>query len=72
MNPENLAQIQAHTQALAALLYEEAKACTPEQLETLEGIEVTVRRQLLQYVSPEIGFFLSKVAVAHPQGEPEP
>jgi hypothetical protein len=71
MNRDRLAQIQAHAKAIAALLYEETQAISPEQLETLEGIEVTVRRQLLEYVSPEIALFLSKAAVRPLQGEPE-
>ena len=71
MNPEKLAQIKTYALGIAALLYEEAQATVPEQLETLEGLEATLRGQLLQYVSPEIAIFLSKAAVAPPQGEPE-
>ena len=54
-------EIQAHARAIAALLYEEADA---EQVQTLAGIEDTVRAQLLKHVSPEIGVFLSKRAAA--------
>lgn len=61
MDAEKKAQLQAHAQAIAALLYEETD---PEQVKTLEGIEETVRDHLLEYVGPEIGFFLSKPAVA--------
>ena len=71
MNAEKLAQIQAHAQAIATLLYEETRETDPKQLETLEGIEATVRGQLLKYVSPEIALFLSKAAVAQPQGDRE-
>ncbi|MBC6477600.1 MAG: hypothetical protein GDA56_20365 [Hormoscilla sp. GM7CHS1pb] len=71
MNPEKLAQIQSYALGIAALLYEEAQATVPEQLKTLEGLEGTVREQLLQYVSPEIALFLSKTAVAPLPGESE-
>ncbi len=54
MDAEKKAQLQAHAQAIAALLYEETD---PEQVKTLEGIEETVRDHLLEYVGPEIVFF---------------
>lgn len=54
MDAEKKAQLQAHAQAIAALLYEETD---PDQVKTLEGIEETVRDHLLEYVGPEIGFF---------------
>ena len=54
MDAEKKAQLQAHAQAIAALLYEETD---PEQVKTLEGIEETVRDHFLEYVGPEIGFF---------------
>ena len=66
MNVDKQAQIQAHVRAIAALLYDET---APEQLTTLEGIEVAVRRHLLEQVSPQIGLFLSKPQVAPAAGE---
>jgi hypothetical protein len=54
MDTTKKAQIQAHARAIAALLYEETD---PEQIQTLAGIEESVRSHLLEYVSPEIGFF---------------
>ena len=54
MDAGKKAQLQAHAQAIAALLYEETDS---EQVKTLEGIEETVRDLLLEYVGPEIGFF---------------
>ncbi|NJR62808.1 MAG: hypothetical protein HC769_30895 [Cyanobacteria bacterium CRU_2_1] len=51
----------AQIQAIAALLYEETD---PEQVQTLAGIEAAVREHMLEHVSPEIGNFLSKQAVA--------
>ncbi len=40
--------------AIAALLYKETP---PEQLQSLEDIEETVRQQVIERVSPEIGNF---------------
>lgn len=66
MDADKKAQIQAHAQAIAALLYEETD---PEQVKTLAGIEVAVRGHLLEHVSPEIGNFLSQqVAVQSVDG----
>jgi hypothetical protein len=61
MDAEKLQQIQEHTRAIAALLYEET---APEQLTTLEGIESAVRSHILEHVSPEVGQFLSQALVA--------
>ncbi|MBC6476400.1 MAG: hypothetical protein GDA48_29275, partial [Hormoscilla sp. GM102CHS1] len=58
-----MVKIKAYSQALAALLYEEALATVPEELETLEGLEATARQQLLEYVSPEIApFFIQSIS----------
>lgn len=57
MDSDKLQQIQAHARAIAALLYDET---SPEQLTTLEGIEGAVREHILEYVSPEVGHFLSQ------------
>jgi hypothetical protein len=61
MDTAKKAQIQAHAQAIAALLYEETD---PEQVKTLAGIEETVRGHLLEHVSPEIGNFLLQQVAA--------
>jgi hypothetical protein len=66
MDADKLQQIQAHTRAIAALLYDET---APEQLRTLEGIETTVRGQILEHVSPQIGLFLSQQQAARAVGE---
>lgn len=68
MTPEQKRQLKAHTDAIAAILLADAKAQHPERLETLEGIELTVRQQIQEHVSPEIGVFLSSM-VAAPQRE---
>ena len=67
MTPEKAETIKAYAEAIAALLYEEAE---PEQLTTLAGIEKTVREQLLSYVTPHIGIFLSARQQEQNQGEP--
>lgn len=69
MDADKKAQIQAHAQAIAALLYEETD---PEQVKTLAGIEEAVRGHLLEHVSPEIGFFLLKQVAAQRPDESEP
>ena len=66
MDTDKKAQIQAHAQAIAALLYEETD---PDQVKTLAGIEEAVRGHMLEHVSPEIGDFLSlQVAVQSADG----
>jgi len=57
MTTDQQERIEACIQELAALLYEEADK---SQLRDLEGIEKTVRRQILERVSPKIAIFLSK------------
>jgi hypothetical protein len=57
MTPKNTMALKAHLQAIAAILYEET---APENLNTLEEIEQTVRQKVLKHVSPEIGVFLSE------------
>jgi hypothetical protein len=52
MNQDKEERLKACLQELAGLLYEEAD---PGELTDLEGIEKTVRSQILERVSPEIG-----------------
>jgi hypothetical protein len=56
MTPEQEKELQAHVQSIAAILYQNTPS---EQLTSLEGIEIAVRQQILEHVSPEIGSFLS-------------
>ncbi len=63
MTPEEKQRLQAAAKEIASILY---KNTSPEALETLEGIEKTVRclrratpTQMLEHVSPQIAFFLS-------------
>jgi hypothetical protein len=68
MNLDKQERIEACIQELASLLYEESDK---NQLNDLEGIEKTVRRQVLERVSPEIAIFLSKKRQEQKQVNPE-
>ena len=68
MNSDKQERIEACIQELASLLYEESDK---SQLTDLEGIEKTVRQQVLERVSPEIAIFLSKKRQEQKQGNPE-
>lgn len=66
MTPEKAQALQKHINAIAAILYEDTP---PDQLTTLlESLEKTVRQQVLEHVTPEIGVFLSRRSQAQPQG----
>ncbi len=54
MTPDKQEQLKACLQELATLLYDEADK---SKLVELEGIEKTVRQQILEHVSPEIAIF---------------
>jgi hypothetical protein len=62
MTPEKEEKLNSHIEAIAKILYEETNS---EDLVTLEKIEEVVRKKTLEYVTPQIGFFLSK----KPQGQ---
>ena len=57
-------KLEEYCQGIAAILYRNVEAKNIEQLKTLEGIELAVREQMLENVSPKIGIFLSRQAVA--------
>lgn len=59
MSPEDQATLAQHSREIAKILHRNS---SPKAIDTLEGIETTVRQQMLEYVSPEIGIFLSKRA----------
>jgi len=67
MTPEEITEIKQHAEAIAAILYAQTNA---EQVNTLAGIEKTVRDQILEYVTPEIGIFLSARLQEPKRGEP--
>lgn len=56
MTPDQQRQIDQHVQAIAELLYADAD---PNELKTLSDIEVKIRQQLQDHVSPNLGLFLS-------------
>jgi len=60
MTQEDEEKLVEHTQCIAEILYRNAKEKNAEQLKTLEGIELEVREQLLENVSPQSGIFLSR------------
>ncbi|MGF1515028.1 MAG: hypothetical protein ACFB5Z_15210 [Elainellaceae cyanobacterium] len=65
MTPEKAAQLQTYPDGIAEILYEESD---PAAMQTLEGIELTVREKIQAYVSPEVGRFLStKLAAPMPR-----
>lgn len=56
MTPKEQKELSEHIDAIGKILYRQAK---PEQVETLAKIEETVREQILEHISPQIGIFLS-------------
>jgi hypothetical protein len=54
MTPEDKKLLEAHIKEIAKILY---KNTPPEKIETFEGIETSVRDQVLEHVSPKIAFF---------------
>jgi hypothetical protein len=56
MTPEQQNALSAHLQAIAKILYEESDSSA---ISNLEEIEVAVRHQIQQHISPELGHFLS-------------
>ncbi|WP_341530016.1 hypothetical protein WKK05_12330 [Nostoc sp. UHCC 0302] len=52
MEPANQKKLQEHLQAIAEILYQETET---EELESLTGIEKTIRAQTLEYITPELG-----------------
>ncbi len=67
MTPEDQQKLEEYCQGIAAILYRNAEAKNAEQLKTLEGIEIAVREQMLENVSPKIGIFLSREALVQKQ-----
>ena len=57
MSPEDQQALAAHSREIAKILHRNAPK---NDIKTFEGIEKTIRGQLLDYVNPEIALFLSK------------
>lgn len=66
MTPEEQERLRVCTQEIAEILYRNSHKAT---LKTLEGIEQTVRQQMLEYVSPEVALFLSTENLVLPEVE---
>jgi hypothetical protein len=63
MKLSNQKKLHKHLQAVAKILYQEAE---DTELESLVGIEKTIRAQTLEYITPELGvFFLEKQQELH-------
>ena len=54
MTPEDQERLQACTQEIAEILYRNSDKA---KLHSLEKIEHTVRKQMLEHVSPQVAFF---------------
>jgi hypothetical protein len=66
MKLSNQKKLQKYLQAVAKILYQEAEGT---DLESLVGIEKTIRAQTLEYITPELGvFFLEKQQELHQEG----
>ncbi len=68
MTPDQEQALKEHLQAIAKILYDDSD---PATMQTLEGIEMTLRQQIQTHVSPELGNFLSKRLQEHKQASPE-
>ena len=68
MKPEQEQVLKAHLQAIAQILYDDSD---PNAMQTLEGIEMTVRQKIQAHVSPELGNFLSEQLQEQSQGDSE-
>lgn len=68
MEPEQQQALKAHLQAIAKILYDDSD---PDAMQTLEGIEMTVRQKIQAHVSPKLGNFLLERLQQQQQGDPE-
>jgi len=68
MTPEEAQKLQDHIRGIAEILY---KNTDSSDLVSMEAIEKTVRRQMLENVSPQIAFFSSNKLREQQQAERE-
>ena len=66
MTPEDKKRLEACTAEIAEILYRNSN---PEGLDSLEGIEQTVRKQMLKEVSSRVALFLSTNRPTPPEVE---
>jgi hypothetical protein len=57
MTPEEKQTMQQHVQEIAKILYKDADK---SRMTNLADIEIVIREQLQEHVSPELGVFLSQ------------
>lgn len=69
MTPEETKAMRAHVEAIAAILYQNTD---PDRIQSLEGIEQTVRQHMLEHVSPQMGIFLFAQARTQARVDAEP
>ncbi len=69
MTPSEREELEACLRRASEILYNNSD---PDSLETLAGIETTVRAQVLEHVSPKIALFLSKKRPKPSEEKPEP
>jgi hypothetical protein len=68
MKPEQEPALKAHLQAIAQILYDDSD---PNTMQTVEGIEMTVRQKIQAHVSSELGNFLLERLKEQSQGDSE-
>jgi hypothetical protein len=68
MKLSNQKKLQKHLQAVAKILYQESEV---RELDSLAGIEKTIRAQTLEYITPELGIFFLKKQQEQQQEEQE-
>lgn len=66
MTPEDKKLLEAHIKEIAKILY---KNTPPQKIATFEGIETSIRDQVLEQISPKIAFFLSQKRLEQQKGK---
>jgi hypothetical protein len=69
MTPEEKQTMQQHVQEIAKILYKDADK---SRMTNLADIEIVIREQLQEHVSPELGVFLSQALQAQLRDTPAP
>jgi hypothetical protein len=68
MTPEERQKVNDYSKEIAKILYADTD---PETLDSLDAIERVVRQKMLEYVTPQVGVFLSKLAPTPSQAASE-
>ena len=69
MTPSEQKELETCLRRVSEILYNNSNG---DNLESLEAIETTVRAQVLEHVSPQIGLFFSKKRRKQIEAEKEP